>query len=170
MSVQEDDIIVEIGDSSIAKLAKALGGGSGGGSEGGKKGVGGIAGMLQKITGGFAGGLAKVALITTGITGIFGLVKTIVGASPMLKRILKLFNFGIMLILRPIGDFIGFFFRPIIVMLLRMDTSTEWFKLLQENKALFLWVNGRLKFGDTNKPANFPSMLVILNNISESKS
>lgn len=119
MSVQEDDIIVEIGDSSIAKLAKALGGGSGGGSEGGKKGVGGIAGMLQKITGGFAGGLAKVALITTGITGIFGLVKTIVGASPMLKQILKLFNFGIMLILRPIGDFIGFFFRPIIVMLLR---------------------------------------------------
>ena len=119
MSVQEDNIIVEIGDSSIAKLAKALGGGSGGGSEGGKKGVGGIAGMLQKITGGFAGGLAKVALITTGITGIFGLVKTIVGASPMLKQILKLFNFGIMLILRPIGDFIGFFFRPIIVMLLR---------------------------------------------------
>jgi len=50
----------------------------------------------------------------------------------------------------------------LIVMLLRMDTSTEWFKLLQENNAVFLWVNGRLRFGETNKPANFPSMLVIL--------
>lgn len=48
-----------------------------------------------------------------------------------------------------------------IVMLLRMDTSTEWFKLLQEAGAKFLWVNGRLRF-NTGKPANFPSMLVIL--------
>jgi hypothetical protein len=49
-----------------------------------------------------------------------------------------------------------------IVMLMRMDTSTEWFKMLQENNAHFLWFNGRLRFNDTNKPANFPSMLVIL--------
>jgi hypothetical protein len=49
-----------------------------------------------------------------------------------------------------------------IVMLLRMDTSTKWFKLLQENGAMFLWVNGRLRFNNL-KPANFPSMIVILN-------
>lgn len=49
-----------------------------------------------------------------------------------------------------------------IVMLLRMDTSTEWFKRLQEANAKFLWINKRLKF-NTGKPANFPSMLVILN-------
>ncbi len=49
-----------------------------------------------------------------------------------------------------------------IVMLLRMDTSTRWFKLLQENNAVFMWINGRLRFND-GKPANFPSMLVILN-------
>ena len=54
----------------------------------------------------------------------------------------------------------------LIVMLLRMDTSTKWFKELQENNAVFLWVNGRLRFGDTNKPANFPSMLVVLNRSS----
>ena len=48
-----------------------------------------------------------------------------------------------------------------IVLLLRMDTSTEWFKKLQENNAHFLWINGRLKHR-TGKPANFPSMLVIL--------
>jgi hypothetical protein len=50
----------------------------------------------------------------------------------------------------------------LIVMLMRMDTSTEWFKMLQEANAYFLWFNGRLRFNDTNKPANFPSMLVIL--------
>jgi len=49
-----------------------------------------------------------------------------------------------------------------IVMLLRMDTSTKWFAKLQEANAVFLWVNGRLRFNNL-KPANFPSMLVILN-------
>lgn len=56
-----------------------------------------------------------------------------------------------------------------IVMLLRMDTSTKWFKKLQEANAVFLWVNGRLRFND-DKPANFPSMLVILNKFCEEKS
>ncbi len=50
----------------------------------------------------------------------------------------------------------------IIVMLLRVDTSTKWFAKLVEAKAKILWFNGRLKFVN-NKPANFPSMLVILN-------
>ena len=53
-----------------------------------------------------------------------------------------------------------------IVMLLRMDTSTKWFRLLQEAGAVFLWVNGRLKFEcpTYEKPylAAFPSMLVVL--------
>jgi len=49
-----------------------------------------------------------------------------------------------------------------IVMLMRMDTSTKWFRKLQEAKAIFLWISGRLRFNN-GKPANFPSMLVILN-------
>ena len=48
-----------------------------------------------------------------------------------------------------------------IALLLRVDTSTEWFKLLIENKAHILWINKRLKHR-TGKSANFPSMLVIL--------
>ena len=48
-----------------------------------------------------------------------------------------------------------------IVMLLRVDTSTKWFAKLIEAKAEILWFSKRLKF--TDKPANFPSMLVILN-------
>ncbi len=54
-----------------------------------------------------------------------------------------------------------------IVMLLRVDTSTKWFAKLVEAKAKILWFNGRLKFAN-NKPANFPSMLVILNKPNES--
>ncbi len=48
-----------------------------------------------------------------------------------------------------------------IAMLLRVDTSTKWFAKLIEAKAEILWFNKRLRFID-NKPANFPSMLVIL--------
>jgi len=48
-----------------------------------------------------------------------------------------------------------------IVMLLKHDTSTEWYRLLHEFGAHFLLVNGRLKHG-TNTGAAFPSMLVIL--------
>lgn len=53
-----------------------------------------------------------------------------------------------------------------IVMLLNMDCSTEWFKLLQENNAMFFWINGRLRFGGLKQPSNKPSMLVILNKCS----
>lgn len=55
-----------------------------------------------------------------------------------------------------------------VVLLLKMDTSTRWFAKLQEAKAKFLWVNGRLKFinpkGDNaeTSPAGFPSMFAIL--------
>jgi len=48
----------------------------------------------------------------------------------------------------------------IIVMLLRVDTSTKWFAKLIQADAEILWFSRRLKF--TDKPANFPSMLVIL--------
>lgn len=63
-------------------------------------------------------GLGKLGMIA-GLVGIaVGMVKMLVSSSPMLKQILKLFNFGIMLILRPIGDFIGFMLRPIMLMVL----------------------------------------------------
>ena len=48
-----------------------------------------------------------------------------------------------------------------IVLLLRVDTSTEWFKLLVNADAHILWINKRLKHR-TGSPANFPSMLAIL--------
>ena len=40
-------------------------------------------------------------------------------ASPMFQQMKKLLQFGVMMVLRPIGDFFGFLFRPILIMLLR---------------------------------------------------
>ena len=48
-----------------------------------------------------------------------------------------------------------------IVMLLRHDSSTEWWRILHEYGAHFLAFIGRLHYSD-KKSANFPSVLVIL--------
>jgi hypothetical protein len=48
-----------------------------------------------------------------------------------------------------------------IVMLLKHDSSTEWFRLLHESKAQFLMFGSRLKH-KTGKTSNFPSILVLL--------
>jgi hypothetical protein len=55
-----------------------------------------------------------------------------------------------------------------IVLLLKMDTSTIWFRELKEVGAKFLWINGRLHYNGLhhtykgNVPFPFPSMFVIL--------
>jgi hypothetical protein len=48
-----------------------------------------------------------------------------------------------------------------IVMLLKHDSSTEWFRLLHQAGANFLMLNGRLKHR-TGKSAPFPSILAVL--------
>jgi hypothetical protein len=49
----------------------------------------------------------------------------------------------------------------VIALLLKHDSSTRWYRLLHEAGAKFLMVQGRLKH-QTNRSANFPSVLVIL--------
>lgn len=48
-----------------------------------------------------------------------------------------------------------------VVMLLKHDSSTQWYKLLHEAGAKFLMIQGRLKYG-TNHGAAFPSILAVL--------
>jgi len=48
-----------------------------------------------------------------------------------------------------------------VVMLLKNDSSTKWYKLLHEHGSHFLMINGRLKY-KTGKSAPFPSVLVVL--------
>lgn len=63
--------------------------------------------------------ITKLGAIAVGVGGILGLVKKITemttNASPMLQAMLKLFDTSVTLILRPIGDFIGFALRPIMM-------------------------------------------------------
>ena len=106
---------VKVDDADIRKLEKRLAGILTGKGITGGSGSGGN-GALGK-------NLAKLGIIATGVVGILALTKKLTGmlvdSSPMLKQMLKLFNFSIMLIFRPIGDFIGFLLRPIMVMFLR---------------------------------------------------
>ncbi len=48
-----------------------------------------------------------------------------------------------------------------VVMLLKHDSSTRWFKMLHEHGSKFLLVHGRLKFR-TGASAPFPSVLVVV--------
>ena len=68
---------------------------------------------------GTAKGMAIGGLALGGATLIGMAFKKALDSSPMMQQMLKLWNFGIMLILRPIGDFIGFMLRPIMVWMLR---------------------------------------------------
>jgi hypothetical protein len=79
--------------------------------------------MMMKINDKLGGkGMAIAGGIGLGAMGAAGLVKkgmsALIESSPMLKQMVKLLNFGVMMILRPIGDFFGFVFRPILMMLL----------------------------------------------------
>lgn len=49
----------------------------------------------------------------------------------------------------------------IVVMLLKHDSSTEWYRLLHEAGAHFILINRRLKYG-TKTGAAFPSVLAVL--------
>ena len=68
------------------------------------------------------GGKKGMAIAGGAIAGVGIMKKAIslgIESSPMMQQMLKLWKFGIMMIFRPIGDFFGFFLRPIFVMLLR---------------------------------------------------
>ena len=68
------------------------------------------------------GGQGKMAAAGMGLGAVGGglaLGKAIIDSSPLMQQMLKLMNFGFMLILRPIGDFFGMLMRPIMILMLR---------------------------------------------------
>jgi hypothetical protein len=72
--------------------------------------------------------LGAIALGTAGLlTATKKLIDIVKESSPMLNNIFKLLNYSILLIFRPIGDFIGFLLRPVIILLLR-KFIIPWFK------------------------------------------
>lgn len=70
----------------------------------------------------FFAGQGKGAALGMGAGAAAGgmmLGKAIIDSSPMFQQMLKLLNFGVMMVLRQIGDFFGFFMRPILIALLQ---------------------------------------------------
>ena len=111
MSAQQTiNVEFDISSSSLSKLQAIMTGGN----KGGAGGLGGGKGSLSMIT--------QLSGIALGVVGLVSLVKKItsliVDSSPMLKQVLKIFNTAIMFIFRPIGDFIGFFLRPMMIFFL----------------------------------------------------
>jgi len=126
---------IAIDDSKIRDLEKRLQGIMSGSALGGANPVpaqgGNQKGIMENIM--------KLGAIAVGVTGVLALVQKIVSmtvdASPMLQAMLKLFNFSVMLILRPIGDFFGFFLRPLIIYFLRsvaLPFYREWRPIMMQ--------------------------------------
>lgn len=119
---------IAIDDSKIREIEKRLMNIVGGGTTGG---------LGSKVTDTAKGGsisknIAKLGAIAIGVASLVALVSKIqsmlITSSPMLQQMLRLLNFGIMLILRPIGDFIGFFLRPLIIYFMR-SIALPWYRM-----------------------------------------
>ncbi len=83
--------------------------------QGGESGLGGLSGAKE-----FFGKHKMGMMIGAGSAGVLiGIFKKALDVSPMFQAVKKLLNFGIMMVLRPIGDFVGFLLRPIMVWMLR---------------------------------------------------
>lgn len=121
---------IAIDDSKIKEIEKRLMNIVGGGQQQG-------GGLGNAVTSASSGGnigknIAKLGMIAIGVAALVGIVTKIaqmsIQASPMLQQMLKLINFGVLLILRPIGDFFGFFLRPLIIYFLR-SIILPWYRL-----------------------------------------
>ena len=123
MSSNTYTLKIDIDDSKIRDLEKRLSKLMSGTATGGMAGVSGAATGKTGAGGNIAKNIGKLGLIAIGVGSLVQLVKKltsmIVDSSPMLKGMLKLLNYSVMLILRPIGDFFGFFLRPLVVYFLR---------------------------------------------------
>jgi hypothetical protein len=60
-----------------------------------------------------------IGAATMGVMAVQKGVQLAIESSPMLQQMLKLWKFGIMMVLRPIGTFFGMIMRPIMLLMLR---------------------------------------------------
>jgi len=161
MSAQNYKIIVAFDDSQMAKLEKQFSGTFGAQKSGGASGLGGNTTLFKNLT---KLGLIATASIGT-LKGIEKLVSLSVNSSPILATMLKLLNTGIMFILRPIGDFLGFFLRPLMVLFLRtaIKLYQEWGPVLRKlGAALGAGTVGIVAGGMKNFESNISGTLSLL--------
>jgi len=161
MSAQNYKIIIGFDDSQMAKLSKQFGGTFGTQKSGGGSGLGGNTALFKNLT---KLGLIATASIGT-LKGIEKLVSATASSSPILGTMLKLLNTGIMFILRPIGDFIGFFLRPVMILFLRtaLKLYQEWGPILRKLGAVLgSSTVGVISEGINNSVSNISGILALL--------
>lgn len=116
----------------------------------------------------FFGGQGKMAAAGLGAGALGGgmaLGKMIIDSSPLLQQMLKLLQFGVMLVLKPIGDFFGMIFRPVLITLLRKFIIPNYQKImpmmLKMGQDIGNMLVGVLDFltGDWLKNLNFGNIL-----------
>tara|TARA_R110002124_G_scaffold168177_1_gene335667 strand:+ start:371 stop:1432 length:1062 start_codon:yes stop_codon:yes gene_type:complete len=121
MSSNTYTLKIDIDDSKIRELEKRLMAVMGGKTAGLSGLAGAAEGKGDKSV--LINNIKKLGIIALGVGSLVALVQKIGGmmvdSSPMLKGMLKLLNYSVMLILRPIGEFFGFFLRPIVIYFLR---------------------------------------------------
>ena len=109
-----DDTQVRALEARLGKMMGMTGATMKGDSTTEASGGGGIMGMAKNIT--------KLAAMVIPVLAIRDMMKKMqslmVESSPMLQAMLKLFQTSLLLIFRPIGDFVGFLLRPIMMVLL----------------------------------------------------
>lgn len=124
MSSRERVLILKLDDTQVRDAIKKIqeAGFGTASTTTGSKNVSNIAGSLGASSS-LVKMLAKITLIAAGITAIIKAVQkiasTLVDSSPILQTMLKLFQTSITFIFRPIADFLAFFLRPFMVILLR---------------------------------------------------
>lgn len=127
MSSKERTLILKIDDTQLKAAIKKMqsinqGGTSSSTNTSKPKGIEGLAKILTQNSG-ILKTVAKLTLILAAITILVKLITKItdriVDSSPILQTMLKLLQTSITFILRPIGDFIGFFLRPFLIYFLR---------------------------------------------------
>jgi len=132
MSSNTYTLKIDIDDSKIRELEKRLMAVMGG-KTAGLSGVAGAAeGKGDKSA--LMNNIKKLGIIAIGVGSLVALVQKLTGmivdSSPMLKGMLKLLNYSVMLILRPIGDLIGFTIRPLVIYFMR-SVALPFYKQLR---------------------------------------
>lgn len=121
----ERTLILKLDDTQLKEAIKKIENAGLGAKSGGSKSSQGSQ-SLSSLFGGNSSmfkNLAKLSIISAAVLAIMKAVQQItsriVDSSPILQTMLTLMNTAITFILRPIGDFIAFFLRPLIIIFLR---------------------------------------------------
>lgn len=154
MSSRDRTLILKIDDSqlkeAIKKMQNVNSGGTSSSSTSKPKGIEGIAKAFTQNSG-ILKTVAKLSLILAAITIMVKLItkitERIVDSSPILQTMLKLLQTSITFILRPIGDFIGFFLRPFLIYFLRSVALPMYRLFAPMARALGTFLGGSLLGG-----------------------